>query len=75
METEIAVALIGASVALILGLLEYSRRQNNRDHATTDGKLDRVLNALDKVDDKITVVDGRVSHHIEYHLEKPKDNQ
>jgi hypothetical protein len=63
MTTEIVVALIGASVTLIVTLLEVTRRQNNKDHATNAGKLDQVI-------DKIDNVDSRLGSHIEWHAHK-----
>lgn len=63
MPTEIIVALIGAAVSLLLGFMEFMRRQNNRDHAENSNKLDRVL-------DKIDHVDSRLSSHIEWHAHK-----
>ena len=63
MPTEIIVALIGASVTLIVTLLELARRQNNRDHASNADKLDRIA-------DKIDTVDSRLGNHIEWHAHK-----
>jgi hypothetical protein len=62
MDTEIIVALIGASVTLLVTLLELTRRQNNKDHASNSVKLDRVIEKIDQVD-------SRVSGHIEWHLD------
>ena len=66
MGTELAVALIGSATALILGFLEYMRRENNNDHASNSEKLDQVITKIDKVD-------SRVSDHIEWHLDKSSD--
>jgi len=63
MPTEIIVALIGASVTLIVTLLELARRQNNRDNASNADKLDRIA-------DKIDTVDSRLGNHIEWHAHK-----
>jgi hypothetical protein len=63
MPTEIAVALIGASVTLLVALIELMRRQNNRDHATNITKLDAIA-------DKIDNVDSRLGNHIEWHAHK-----
>lgn len=63
MPTEIIVALIGASVTLIVSLLEWTRRQNNRDHANNASKLDRIA-------DKIETIDSRLGNHIEWHAHK-----
>jgi hypothetical protein len=63
MPTEVVVALIGASVTLIVTLLELSRRQNNKDHASNAEKLDRIA-------EKIDTVDSRLGNHIEWHAHK-----
>jgi hypothetical protein len=63
MQTEIIVALIGGSVTLIVSLMELTRRQNNRDHATNTEKLDQVINKIDNVD-------SRLGSHIEWHAHK-----
>jgi uncharacterized FlaG/YvyC family protein len=66
MSNEITVALLGSATALILGFLEYMRRENNNDHASNSEKLDQVITKIDKVD-------SRVSDHIEWHLDKSSD--
>jgi len=63
METEIIVALIGASVTLIVTLIEVTRRQNNKDHASNADKLDKIA-------DKIDHVDSRLGNHLEWHINK-----
>lgn len=63
MNTEIIVALIGGSVTLIVALIEVTRRQNNKDHATNASKLDKIA-------DKIDHVDSRLGNHIEWHAHK-----
>ena len=63
MPTEVAVALIGGAVTLIVALLELARRQNNKDHASNSEKLDRIA-------DKIDTVDSRLGNHIEWHAHK-----
>lgn len=63
METEIIVALIGGSVTLIVSLMELTRRQNNRDHASNAEKLDQVINKIDNVG-------SRLGSHIEWHAHK-----
>ena len=62
---EIAVAVIGMAGALIVALVETSRRQNNRDHATNSDKLDSVIT-------KIDTIDGRLGTHIDWHAHKDK---
>lgn len=63
MPTEVAVALIGGAVTLIVALLELARRQNNKDHASNADKLDRIA-------DKLDTVDSRLGNHIEWHAHK-----
>jgi hypothetical protein len=63
MPTEIIVALIGASVTLIVTLVELTRRQNNKDHASNADKLDRIA-------DQIETIDSRLGNHIEWHAHK-----
>ena len=60
---EIAVAVIGAIGALLVAMIETTRRQNNRDHAINTDKLDQVI-------DKIDNVDSRLGTHIEWHAHK-----
>jgi len=62
---EIIVALIGGSVTLIVTLIELTRRQNNKDHASNADKLDRIA-------DKIDNVDQRLGGHIDWHAHKEK---
>ena len=63
MNDQIIVALIGGSVTLIVALVEVTRRQNNRDHASNADKLDRIA-------EKIDTVDSRLGNHIEWHAHK-----
>lgn len=60
---EIAVAVIGMASALLVAMIETTRRQNNRDHATNAGKLDQVIEKIDNVD-------SRLGSHIEWHAHK-----
>lgn len=60
---EIAVAVIGMATALLVALIETTRRQNNRDHATNSNKLDSVITKIDKVD-------SRLGTHIDWHAHK-----
>ena len=63
MDNEVIVALIGGAVTLLVALIEVTRRQNNRDHASNADKLDKVI-------DKIDAVDSRLGGHIEWHAHK-----
>jgi hypothetical protein len=40
MSDQVLVALIGGGFTVIVGLIELSRRQNNRDHGENSKKLD-----------------------------------
>ncbi|CAB4134902.1 hypothetical protein UFOVP1226_16 [uncultured Caudovirales phage] len=62
---EIAVAVIGMATALLVALIETTRRQNNRDHATNSNKLDSVITKIDQVD-------SRLGTHIDWHAHKDK---
>jgi hypothetical protein len=60
---EVAVAVIGMATALIVALIETTRRQNNRDHASNSDKLDSVITKIDNVD-------NRLGNHIDWHAHK-----
>jgi hypothetical protein len=62
---EIAVAIIGMTGALLVALIETTRRQNNRDHASNADKLDSVITKIDQVD-------SRLGTHIDWHAHKDK---
>ena len=62
---EIAVAIIGMTGALLVALIETTRRQNNRDHASNAEKLDSVITKIDKVD-------SRLGTHIDWHAHQDK---
>lgn len=66
MSDPIIVALIGGAVTLLATLIEMTRRQNNKDHANNADKLDRVLDKVEKVDD-------RLSSHIDWHISRDAD--
>ena len=51
--------------ALLVAMVETTRRQNNRDHATNSDKLDSVITKIDKVD-------SRLGTHIDWHAHKDK---
>lgn len=40
MNDQVLVALIGGGFTVIVGLIELTRRQNNRDHGENSKKLD-----------------------------------
>jgi hypothetical protein len=63
MNDQIVVALIGGGVTLLVTLIELTRRQNNKDHASNANKLDRIA-------EKIDTVDSRLGKHFEWHAHK-----
>ena len=48
---------------IIVGFIERTRRENNRDHAKNS-------ELLQKIDGKVDKIDERLDHHIEWHLDK-----
>jgi hypothetical protein len=40
MTNEVTVALIGGGFTVVVALIEWTRRQNNRDHGENSKKLD-----------------------------------
>ena len=40
MSDTVLVAIIGGGFSIVVALLEYTRRSNNRDHASNASKLD-----------------------------------
>ena len=40
MSDAVIVSIIGGGFSVIVALMEYARRQNNKDHAINSGKLD-----------------------------------
>ena len=53
----------GVIVIVVGGLIERTRRENNRDHAR-NSKL------LESIDRKVDHVSSRMDDHIEWHLDK-----
>lgn len=62
MWAQIVVALLAPSGVLV-ALIERTRRENNRDHATNAG-------LLRQIDQKVDHVSERVDDHIEWHLDR-----
>lgn len=62
---ELLLALV-APGGVIVGLIEKTRRENNRDHARNSELLTRIDGKVDKIDE-------RLDHHIEWHLDKDND--
>lgn len=57
---QVVVALVAPSGVLV-ALIERTRRENNRDHASNAG-------LLREIDRKVEHVSERVDDHIEWHL-------
>lgn len=53
-------AVVTGCFAVLVALLERSRRQNSREHADTVGRLDRVLH-------RIGVLDAKLDRHLTDH--------
>jgi hypothetical protein len=68
----LAIAVVGFMTAL----LEKTRRDNNRDHATVRDRLDDLKGDLrhldDKIDEGFRMVHGRVDDHLSAHADMPK---
>jgi hypothetical protein len=58
-------ATVLAPGGLLAILIEKTRRENNRDHASN-------AEMLKKIDGKIDKIDGRVDDHISWHLDKDR---
>lgn len=46
MSDPVLVALIGGAFSVVVALLEWTRRQNNRDHGTNSAKLDLLTDLI-----------------------------
>lgn len=62
MSTPIIVALITGAFAVVVALIQSSRRENKRDH-------DFVAESLSQVHHAVTVVGEKVDRHINWHAE------
>ena len=64
---EIVVAVIGMTGALLVALVETSRRQNNRDHASNAIKLDELVRGHNRIENKVDdLSDKHLSHIIDH---------
>ena len=70
------ITLAIAVVGLLSVLVEKTRRDNNRDHATVRDRLDDLKGDMrhldDKIDEGFRMVHGRVDDHLASHAEIPK---
>lgn len=67
MPTEIIVALIVAGFGFLGTLIEVSRRQNNRDHGVTSGKIDELARGHWRMERKIDDLSDKHLEHIRDH--------
>lgn len=63
MSEAIIVACITAFSAVIVALVQRSRRENHSDHAVVMNRLEVVAKSVEKVGDKI-------DRHVEWHMEQ-----
>jgi hypothetical protein len=47
MAPELSAAIVSGGFLLLIAMIERTRRENNRDHGTNAGKLDRIEGKLD----------------------------
>ena len=70
------ITLAIAVVGLLSVLVEKTRRDNNRDHATVRDRLDDIKDDMrhldDKIDEGFRMVHGRVDDHLAAHADMPK---
>lgn len=59
------IASIVGPGGILVALIERTRRENNRDHA-------RNAEILNRIDNKVDKIDGRLDNHIEWHLGKDR---
>lgn len=57
------VALIAAASGIIVALIQVTRKENKRDHGYVRDALNRVSDAMDRVE-------GKVDSHIDWHLKE-----
>lgn len=67
MQTEIVTALITGGFAIIVAMIEFTRRQNNRDHGTNASKLDLLFQSHKRVEDKVDDLADKHLEHIRDH--------
>lgn len=71
MPTEIAVALIGLLGAVVVALIEKTRRENARDHGVVANKLDMMGKSLgrsiDRVEESVHRAEAKLDNHINDH--------
>jgi hypothetical protein len=68
METALLVLLATlAPGGIIVTLIQKTRSENNRDHRSNAGKLDRLAEQLDRHDYKLDKLGDKLADHLEDH--------
>ena len=52
MSETVLASIIAGGFSVAIALLELTRRQNNRDHGSNAEKLDRLLDVVNRIEDK-----------------------
>jgi hypothetical protein len=67
MPTEIATTLITGAFALLIAMIEFGRRQNNKDHNKNAIKLDELVRGHKRIENKVDdLADKHLSHIIDH---------
>lgn len=76
MESSILVAIIGLVGAVIVALIQKSRKENKTDHNVVAQLLEVVHHDVSKVEDKLDHVEEILDNHIsEHRSSKPPRNK
>jgi len=67
MESSIVVAIIGLVGAVIVALIQKSRKENKADHNVVAQLLEVVHHDVTKVEDKLDTVRVKLDNHISDH--------
>ncbi len=67
MQTEIVTALITGGFAVIVAMIEFTRRQNNKDHGRNADKLDDLARSHRRVEEKVDTLQDNHLQHIRDH--------
>lgn len=68
METALLVLLATlAPGGIMVTLIQKTRNENNRDHRSNAGKLDRLAEQLDRHDYKLDKLGDKLADHLEDH--------
>lgn len=67
MESSIVVAIIGLVGAIIVALIQKSRKENKSDHNIVAQLLEVVHHDVSKVEDKLDHVEEIIDNHITEH--------